>query len=145
MKIVKNSPIQGYFFYPIFGKTSNKMKRFFLIATIGLLFSSCASPNRSLYDTANTLYGQNWTYMGTIMVYPDIIYSDKITTADKTREISLHDGLISYDKMLAAARKEYGDSVTIANIRIYTEEFKTRWFGRNSDVQAMVDVIYVTK
>ena len=121
------------------------MKRFFLIATIGLLFSSCASPNRSLYDTANTLYGQNWTYMGTIMVYPDIIYSDKITTADKTREISLHDGLISYDKMLAAARKEYGDSVTIANIRIYAEEFKTRWFGRNSDVQAMVDVIYVTK
>jgi hypothetical protein len=47
--------------------------------------------------------------------------------------------------MLAAARKEYGDTVTIANIRIYTEEFKTRWFGRNSDVQAMVDVIYVTK
>jgi hypothetical protein len=74
------------------------------------------------------------------MVYPDIIYSDKITAAEKTREISLHDGLISYDKMLAAAREAYGDTVTIANIRIYTEEFKTRWFGRNSDVQAMVDV-----
>ena len=121
------------------------MKRLLLIATLGILMNSCASPNRSLYDTANTLYGQNWTYVGTIMVYPDIIYSDKITAADKTREISLHDGLISYDKMLAAARKEYGDTVTIANIRIYTEEFKTRWFGRNSDVQAMVDVIYVSK
>ena len=121
------------------------MKRLLLITTIGFLMNSCASPNRSLYDTANALYGQNWTYVGTIMVYPDVIYSDKITTADKTREISLHDGLISYDKMLAAARKEFGDTVTIANIRIYTVEFKTRWFGRHSDVQAMVDVIHVTK
>lgn len=121
------------------------MKRLLLTSILGIFLNSCASPNRSLYDTANTLYGQNWTYVGTIMIYPDIIYSDKITAADKTREISLHDGLISYDKMLAAARKEYGDTVTIANIRIYTEEFKTRWFGRNSDVQAMVDVIYVTK
>jgi hypothetical protein len=43
------------------------------------------------------------------------------------------------------AKKAYGDSVTIANIRIYSEEFKTKWFGRNSDVQALVDVIYVTK
>ena len=121
------------------------MKRLLLTATIAVLLNSCASPNRSLYDTANSLYGQNWTYVGTIIVYPDIIYSDKITAEEKTREISLHDGLISYDKMLAAARETYGDTVTIANIRIYTEEFKTRWFGRNSDVQAMVDVIYVTK
>ena len=43
------------------------------------------------------------------------------------------------------AKKTYGDTVTIANIRIYSEEFKTKWFGRNSDVQALVDVIYVTK
>ena len=130
---------------PYFWSKQASMKRLLLIATIAVILNSCASPNRSLYDTANSLYGQNWTYIGTIMVYPDIIYSDKITAAEKTREISLHDGLISYDKMLAAAREAYGDTVTIANIRIYTEEFKTRWFGRNSDVQAMVDVIYVTK
>ena len=130
---------------PYFWPKQASMKRLLLIATIAVILNSCASPNRSLYDTANSLYGQNWTYVGTIMVYPDIIYSDKITAAEKTREISLHDGLISYDKMLAAAREAYGDTVTIANIRIYTEEFKTRWFGRNSDVQAMVDVIYVTK
>ncbi len=130
---------------PYFWSKQASMKRLLLIATIAVILNSCASPNRSLYDTANSLYGQNWTYVGTIMVYPDIIYSDKITAAEKTREISLHDGLISYDKMLAAAREAYGDTVTIANIRIYTEEFKTRWFGRNSDVQAMVDVIYVTK
>ena len=130
---------------PSFWSKQASMKRLLLIATIAVILNSCASPNRSLYDTANSLYGQNWTCVGTIMVYPDIIYSDKITAAEKTREISLHDGLISYDKMLAAAREAYGDTVTIANIRIYTEEFKTRWFGRNSDVQAMVDVIYVTK
>lgn len=55
------------------------------------------------------------------------------------------DGLISYEKMLAQARAVYGDTVTIANIRIYSEEFKTKWYGRNSDVQALLDVVYVTK
>ena len=120
------------------------MKKTLSLALLGLLVS-CASPNRSLYDTANTLYGTSWTYMGTITVYPDVIYSDKITAAEQTREVVLHDGLISYEKMLYEARKAYGDSVTIANIRVYSEEFKTKWFGRNSDVQALVDVIYVTK
>jgi len=28
---------------------------------------------------------------------------------------------------------------------VYTEEFKTQWFGKNAEVQALVDVIYVTK
>tara|TARA_B100000900_G_scaffold375250_2_gene357104 strand:- start:665 stop:1027 length:363 start_codon:yes stop_codon:yes gene_type:complete len=120
------------------------MKKIFSAVLLGL-FASCASPNRSLYDTANALYGASWIYIGTITVYPDVIYSDKITAAAQTREIVLHDGLISYEKMLYEARKTYGDSVTIANIRIYSEEFKTKWFGRNSDVQALVDVIYVTK
>lgn len=116
-----------------------------LIALSALALVSCASPKRSLYDTANSLYGSGWTYMGTIIVYPDVIYSDKITAAEQTREVVLHDGLISYEKMLEEAQKIYGDTVTIANIRVYSEEFKTKWFGRNSDVQAMVDVIYVTK
>lgn len=120
------------------------MKKVLSLALLGFLVA-CASPNRSLYDTANALYGTSWTYMGTITVYPDVIYSDKITAAEQTREVVLHDGLISYEKMLFEARKIYGDSVTIANIRIYSEEFKTKWFGRNSDVQALVDVIYVTK
>lgn len=120
------------------------MKRIVSVVAIALLVS-CASPNRSLYDTANTLYGNSWTYLGTITVYPDVIYSDKITAAEQTREVVLHDGLISYEKMLFEAKKAYGDSVTIANIRVYSEEFKTKWFGRNSDVQALVDVIYVTK
>ena len=106
---------------------------------------SCASPNRALYDTANSMYGSSWTYLGTITVYPDVIYSDKITAAEQTREVVLHDGLISYEKMLDEARRIYGDSVTIANVRIYKEEFKTKWFGRNSEVQALIDVIYVTK
>lgn len=110
-----------------------------------LILASCASPNRALYDTANTLYGSSWEYLGTIIVYPDVIYSDKITAADQTREVVLHDGLISYEKMLFEAKKAYGDSVTIANIRVYSEEFKSKWYGRNSDVQAIVDVIYVTK
>lgn len=114
---------------------------------IGLLFVliSCASPNRSFYDSAQALYGQSWTYLGTLVVYPDVIYSDTITAAEQTREVVLHDGLISYEKMLAQARAVYGDTVTIANIRIYSEEFKTKWYGRNSDVQALVDVVYVTK
>jgi hypothetical protein len=120
------------------------MKRI-LVAMAAAFMVSCASPNRSLYDTANTLYGSSWTYLGTITVYPDVIYSDKITAAEQTRELVLHDGLISYEKMLYEAKQAYGDSVTIANIRIYSEEFKTKWFGRNSDVQALVDVIYVTK
>ena len=120
------------------------MKRLLAITSI-LFLVSCASPHRALYDTANTLYGQNWTYLGTITVYPDVIYSDKITAADKTRELVLHDGLITYDKMLFEARQQYGDSVTIANIRVYTEEFKTQWYGKNAEVQALVDVIYVTK
>lgn len=120
------------------------MKRTFILCSIALL-ASCASPNRSLYDTANTMYGTSWTYLGTITVYPDVIYSDKITAAETTREVVFHDGLISYEKMLFEAKKAYGDTVTIANIRIYSEEFKTKWFGRNSDVQALVDVIYVTK
>ena len=120
------------------------MKRYFTTIPILLLFS-CASPHRALYDTANTLYGQNWTYLGTILVYPDVIYSDNITAANKTRELVLHDGLITYDKMLFEARNQYGDSVTIANIRVYKEEFKTQWFGKNAEVQALVDVIYVTK
>ena len=116
-----------------------------LAVCLTALLVSCASPNRSLYDTANNLYGNSWTYLGTITVYPDVIYSDKITAAEQTREVVLHDGLISYEKMLDEAKKAFGDSVTIANIRIYSEEFKTKWFGRNSDVQALVDVIYVTK
>lgn len=120
-----------------------KKTLFSLLASALLL--SCASPKRALYDTANSLYGNGWTYMGTITVYPDVIYSDKITAAEQTREVVLHEGLISYEKMLDEARKAYGDSVTIANIRVYSEEFKTKWFGRNSDVQALVDVIYVTK
>lgn len=120
------------------------MKRFIPLFAL-ILITSCASPHRALYDTANTLYGQNWTYLGTITVYPDVIYSDKITAAKKTRELVLHDGLITYDKMLFEARQQYGDSVTIANIRVYTEEFKTQWFGKNAEVQALVDVIYVTK
>jgi len=110
-----------------------------------LALISCASPNRSFYDSAQTLYGQSWTYLGTLVVYPDVIYSDTITAAEQTREVVLHDGLISYEKMLAQARAVYGDTVTIANIRIYSEEFKTKWYGRNSDVQALVDVVYVTK
>ena len=110
-----------------------------------IFLASCASPNRSIYDTANAMYGSSWTYLGTITVYPDVIYSDTIKAADQIREVVLHDGLISYDKMMYEAKKTFGDSVTIANIRIYSEEFKTKWFGRNSDVQALVDVIYVTK
>jgi len=121
------------------------MKHLFVITSALFLLTSCASPKRSLYDTAGSMYGQEWTYLGTILVYPDVIYSDKITAADKTRELVLHDGLITYDKMLFEARKQYGDSVTIANIRVYTEEFKTQWFGKNAEVQALVDVIYVTK
>ena len=116
-----------------------------ICAGLLLVVTSCASPNRSFYDSAQTLYGQSWTYLGTLVVYPDVIYSDTITAADQTREVVLHDGLISYEKMLAQARNIYGDSVTIANIRIYSEEFRTKWYGRNSDVQALVDVIYVTK
>lgn len=116
-----------------------------ICAGLLLVVISCASPNRSFYDSAQTLYGQSWTYLGTLVVYPDVIYSDTITAADQTREVVLHDGLISYEKMLAQARNIYGDSVTIANIRIYSEEFRTKWYGRNSDVQALVDVIYVTK
>ena len=114
---------------------------------IGLLLAliSCASPNRSFYDSAQALYGQSWTYLGTLVVYPDVIYSDTITAAEQTREVVLHDGLISYEKMLTHARAVYGDTVTIANSRIYSEEFKTKWYGRNSDVQALVDVVYVTK
>jgi hypothetical protein len=91
------------------------------------------------------MYGPDWKYIGTMIIYPDVIYSDKITAASQTREVVLHDGLISYEKMLYEARKLYGDSVTIANIRVYTEEFKTQWYGKNSEVQALVDVIYVTK
>ena len=121
------------------------MKHVFAFLFAAFLLVSCASPKRSLYDTAGSMYGQEWTYLGTIIVYPDVIYSDKITAADKTRELVLHDGLITYDKMLYEARKQYGDSVTIANIRVYTEEFKTQWFGKNAEVQALVDVIYVTK
>ncbi len=122
------------------------MKKILLItlSAAGLLIS-CASPKRALYDTANALYGNGWTYLGTITVYPDVIYSDKITAADQTREVILHEGLISYEKMLQEARKTFGDSVTIANVRVYSEEFKTKWFGRNSEVQALVDVVYVTK
>ena len=107
--------------------------------------SSCASPNRALYDTANNLYGGSWTYITTMVIFPEVLYSDNITTANQTREIILHEGLISYEKMLHDVRLIHGDSVTIANVRIYSEEFKTKWFGRNSDVQALVDVIYVTK
>ena len=120
-------------------------KSLILLLSCAALLYSCASPNRALYDTANALYGTGWTYLGTITVYPDVIYSDKITAAEQTREVVVHDGLISYEKMLDEARKTYGDTVTIANIRVYSEEFKTKWFGRNSDVQALVDVIYVTK
>ena len=116
-----------------------------IIFSFIILLASCASPNRSIYDTANSMYGSSWTYLGTITVYPDIIYSDTIKAADQIREVVLHDGLISYEKMMYEAKKTYGDTVTIANIRIYSEEFKTKWFGRNSDVQALVDVIYVTK
>ena len=116
-----------------------------IIFSAFIFLASCASPNRSIYDTANAMYGSSWTYLGTITVYPDVIYSDTIKAADQIREVVLHDGLISYDKMMYEAKKAFGDSVTIANIRIYSEEFKTKWFGRNSDVQALVDVIYVTK
>ena len=91
------------------------------------------------------MYGSSWTYLGTITVYPDVIYSDTIKAAEQNREVVLHDGLISYEKMMFKAKEIFGDTVTIANIRIYSEEFKTKWFGRNSDVQALVDVIYVTK
>lgn len=121
------------------------MKKLFFCFVIISVMSSCASPTRALYDTANNLYGGSWTYITTMVIYPDVLYSDKITTAKQTREIVLHEGLISYDKMLHDARLIYGDSVTIANVRIYSEEFKTKWFGRNSDVQALVDVVYVTK
>lgn len=116
-----------------------------IYAGLLLVLISCASPNRSFYDSAQALYGQSWTYLGTLVVYPDVIYTDTITAAEQTREVVLHDGLISYEKMLAQARAVYGDTVTIANIRIYSEEFKTKWYGRNSDVQALVDVVYVTK
>jgi hypothetical protein len=68
------------------------MKRFITILSV-LFLVSCASPQRALYDTANALYGQNWTYLGTIAVYPDVIYSDNITAANITRELVLHDGL----------------------------------------------------
>jgi len=119
--------------------------RRYIYAGLLLVLSSCASPNRSFYDSAQALYGQSWTYLGTLVVYPDVIYSDTITAAEQTREVVLHDGLISYEKMLAQARAVYGDTVTIANIRIYSEEFKTKWYGRNSDVQALLDVVYVTK
>lgn len=121
------------------------MKRILLTALLSGLLYSCASPSRSLYDTANAMYGNEWQYMGTIIVYPDVIYSDKITAADQTREVVLHDGLISYEKMLYEARRVYGDSVTVANIRVYKEEFKTKWFGRTSEVQALVDVVHVKK
>ncbi|MGA0245575.1 MAG: hypothetical protein ACO3JZ_02775 [Schleiferiaceae bacterium] len=120
------------------------MKHVIILSSL-IFMASCASPNRSIYDTANSMYGSSWTYLGTITVYPDVIYSDTIKAAEQTREVVLHDGLISYEKMMYEAKKAYGDSVTIANIRIYSEEFKTKWFGRNSDVQALVDVIYVTK
>lgn len=121
------------------------MKKAILYLTSIMLLLSCASPSRALYDTANAMYGSSWTYLGTITIYPDVIYSDTITAAEQTREVVLHDGLISYEKMLEEARRQYGDSVTIANVRVYKEEFKTKWFGRNSEVQALVDVIYVTK
>lgn len=121
------------------------MKKLYLYFVLISIMSSCASPNRALYDTANNLYGANWTYINTMVIYPEVLYSDKITTSKQTRELVLHEGLISYEKMLHDARLIYGDSVTIANIRVYSEEFKTKWFGRNSDVQALVDVILVTK
>lgn len=121
------------------------MKRILLSLGAASVLFSCASPNRALYDTANSLYGGEWDYLGTIIIHPDVIYSDKITAADQTREVVLHEGLITYEKMLYEARRQYGDTVTIANIRIYSEEFRTKWFGRNSEVQALVDVIYVKK
>ena len=112
------------------------MKRIVFIAFLAFLVS-CASPKRSLYDTANTLYGNSWTYLGTITVYPDVIYSDKITAAEQTREVVLHDGLISYEKMLYEAKKTWRQCDHCEHTCIF-EEFKTKWFGRNSDVQALV-------
>jgi hypothetical protein len=122
-----------------------KVFKGFILSGLLILVGGCASPSRALYDTANTMYGGDWTYLGTLVVHPEVLYSDKITAADQTREVVLHEGLITYEKMLFEARQAYGDSVTIANIRIYKEEFKTKWFGRTSEVQALVDVIYVKK
>ncbi len=123
---------------------SIKMKKGLLLALLALgTLTACISPNRALYDTANSLYGSRWEYLGTIIVFPDVIYKDTISAAAQTREVIIHDGLISYEKMLSEAKRIYGDTVTIANIRVYTEEFKTQWYGRNSEVQALVDVIHV--
>lgn len=119
-----------------------KKSGLFGLLLLGVM-TSCISPNRALYDTANALYGSRWEYVGTIIVFPDVIYKDTISAASQTREVIIHDGLISYEKMLHEARRLYGDTVTIANIRVYTEEFKTQWYGRNSEVQALVDVVYV--
>ena len=80
------------------------MKKLFFCFVIISVMSSCASPTRALYDTANNLYGGSWTYITTMVIYPDVLYSDKITTAKQTREIVLHEGLISYEKMLHDAR-----------------------------------------
>lgn len=122
------------------------MKRLALASLLAAFtLSACGSYKRTLIDTPNAMYGSHWEYVGTMIVYPNVIYKDNVSAASQTTEVVIHDGIISYAMMLEQARAIYGDDVTIANIRIYSEGINTKWINTQVDKHAIVDVIRVTK